>query len=304
MGKKGKQAGRSSGKKGRGKARRERAAAIREIDERAGALIQKLEKELQGKDLFSPLAEREECPICFLPFSSRRRERVYQACCCQIICLGCFFTCEDLKTKTRSCAFCRSESAKDATSEETMQTKEALYQKRIEAKDTKAMNQLAVEYANGVDGRQKDGVASMRLNIQAAELGEIDAIFDLGQCYLNESIFHQNLERAHSFFSFAAKMGSVLGHRGLGMYFSCVDDPARALEHVTFAAKGGDSFCFDYLTHRSNHSLEDAVFDEVECAYKKASADEWSEAREKHRNEMEYGPCNIDPWDESYVESD
>mmetsp|Transcript_673 Transcript_673/g.1897 ORF Transcript_673/g.1897 Transcript_673/m.1897 type:complete len:81 (-) Transcript_673:1115-1357(-) len=67
MGKKSKRPTKATGaadRQGPGKARREKAAALKDIETRIVGLIEKLESELEGVELYGPLAEREDCPIC------------------------------------------------------------------------------------------------------------------------------------------------------------------------------------------------------------------------------------------------
>ena len=61
MGKKGKRGGKAA-KPGPGKARREKAAASRDIEIRSAALVEKLKGELKGKELFVPI-KREDCEM-------------------------------------------------------------------------------------------------------------------------------------------------------------------------------------------------------------------------------------------------
>lgn len=90
MGKKGKRAGKGGGtaKHGAGKAHRERAVAMREIEAAIIALVEKLEEELHDVDVFSPLSEKEDCPVCFLPMSCPDNAG-YVPCCGKTICKGC-----------------------------------------------------------------------------------------------------------------------------------------------------------------------------------------------------------------------
>ena len=113
MGKKGKRStktGDGKAKQGPGKARRERAAAMKEIQADVVALIERLESETKDTELFGPLTEREECPVCFLPMPSSDTEIIYMDCCGQSICGGCVHASTLISKKVGVCAFCRSES--------------------------------------------------------------------------------------------------------------------------------------------------------------------------------------------------
>ena len=92
MGKKGKKAtkqttggggggdGGDKKKVGPGKARRERAATIRDLEARIAALAEKLDVELEGVDVFSPLEEREDCPVCFVTLPLASDDLEFNAC--------------------------------------------------------------------------------------------------------------------------------------------------------------------------------------------------------------------------------
>ena len=81
MGKKGRRSAKAAGssggddksttkkKVGPGKARRERAAALRDIMSRLDTLADKLEEEPREKDmdLFDKVEDQGDCPICFVP---------------------------------------------------------------------------------------------------------------------------------------------------------------------------------------------------------------------------------------------
>ena len=94
MGKKSKRSNKATcggdkGKSSAGRARRERAAATKEIEASIQALAQKFEEELKDLDVFCPIAEREDCLICFLPLPLNEREVVHNACCGKDACSGC-----------------------------------------------------------------------------------------------------------------------------------------------------------------------------------------------------------------------
>ena len=116
MGKKGKRSAKTGDgkpKQGPGKARRERAAAMKEINAGVTALVERLESKTQDVELFGPLPEQEECPICFVPLPRSDAESFYMFCCGKTICGGCghasVLIAGKAKKKSLLCAFCRSE---------------------------------------------------------------------------------------------------------------------------------------------------------------------------------------------------
>ena len=113
MGKKGKKTAKQTAKGGDGggdkkkvgpgKARRERAATIRGLEARIAALVEKLDVELKDIPVFSPIEEREECPVCLVQLPLAEDERDYMPCCAKWICRACSThqdTHEILKQKT------------------------------------------------------------------------------------------------------------------------------------------------------------------------------------------------------------
>ena len=80
--------GRTKKKVGPGKAP-ERAATIRHLEDRIEALAKNLEIELEGVDVFSPLEERDGCPICLTTLPSCNDDLIYLSCCRNFICGAC-----------------------------------------------------------------------------------------------------------------------------------------------------------------------------------------------------------------------
>lgn len=112
MGKKSKRSAKTEpDKKGAGKTRREKIAALKDIDSKITALVENLEKEHEEKDVFAPISKREDCPICLVPmpavdYSLKYVTRAYFPCCSMQICKGCIFA----QTQARvnlACPFCR-----------------------------------------------------------------------------------------------------------------------------------------------------------------------------------------------------
>ena len=171
MGKKGKRAGKSSegkAKQGTGKARRERAALQRDVEARIAALVTRLEEELKDADMFGPYAEREDCPICFVPMPQADADLTCCPCCGKIICAGCNYA--NVKKRLRGCSFCRTETGKNL-----LDDKEMLLS-RAEAKDINAMVALASVYGRGSQLIPKDELSSNRLLVEAAEQGHLFAL--------------------------------------------------------------------------------------------------------------------------------
>lgn len=302
MGKKGRRAGKTGGdatgggkaatkpKQGPGKARRERAAAQREIQARADALIAKLDVELRDVELFGPPEEREECPICFVLMPLARSQRAIVPCCGKTICSACFMAAISAGEMGQYiCAFCRAPvvGIGDEAADQPLRNRVKL-RHRVESGDGEAMYILAQNYESGNFGVQKDHVAAMKLWLQAAELGHIPALCAIASKYpKNDFEVRTTKEQALKLAKAAAKKGGVKGHAILGILeWKVQKDTVQALKHLVHAAIGGDKPSFKLLKEIRDRSreivLDQDTFDDIEAKHKEALALEWSEERESY----------------------
>ena len=65
--------------------------SIRDLEARIAALAERLEVELEGVDVFSPLEEREDCPVCFVKLPLAEDDLDFMACCGKVVCRACSF---------------------------------------------------------------------------------------------------------------------------------------------------------------------------------------------------------------------
>ena len=138
MGKKGKKAQTGKPKK----------LTAKEIGKRLDALVKKLEEELKGADLFSPMQPKEDCPICLvrLSFGIGDFSNTYHACCGKLICSGCFQENERIienSGKGYLCPFCRAPNS--ATGADYIQKAES----RARNNDARACQVVAESYLDG-----------------------------------------------------------------------------------------------------------------------------------------------------------
>ena len=313
MGKKGKRSSKAAGggdkgKVSAGRARRERTAAMNEIEASIEALAQKSEEELKDVDVFCPLAAREDCVICFLPMPSDERDIVYASCCGKRVCTGCMVShasaingpgsWQHNASVSYSCPFCRAP--------DEMDIKEAYkdkpppnnsYIKRLQSRvekinDPEAMVHLAHSYEDGEDGLEKDDITSLRLALKAAEAGEVSAIRYLAQDCFSGKRIKKNVDRARKLSTAAAKQGDHMSHYLLGIsYFSEREgkiakdenmNPTTILmaRHFAHAAKGGNQDATKtYQLLRYVGIVQKDDYDEVEQAFSKTKTLEWSEER-------------------------
>ena len=75
------------GKKGK---RGDKPAEKKAIPKRIDALAKKLEKELEGADLFAPLPPMDDCPICLVRLPRLASSMIYRGCCGKTVYSACF----------------------------------------------------------------------------------------------------------------------------------------------------------------------------------------------------------------------
>jgi len=97
-----------------------------ELEARLDNLLSNAQEETKDIDLYAPIPEKEECPICMLPVPLNGNESLFMVCCGKVLCRGCVY--KNLKThidkgrRTRDinqlwdkCAICRQPPAKNDT---------------------------------------------------------------------------------------------------------------------------------------------------------------------------------------------
>ena len=293
MGKKGKRAAKAKGDPdakpiSAGRARRERAAALREIDAKLDALIARLETELADKDLFSPIAELEECPICFVPMPRDHGDLTFMPCCGKTICCGCIHAYNTVsRTIDVPCEFCRADPFETA-----QETADAM-QRLADGGSVVALNALGDFYAAVAKGTLSGNVKvadpdqrALQLLLEAAERGFHSSLHTLAKMYQEGKLVNKDSVRAKKLAVAAAKLGELQAHLVLGVIYLEElegDFPEKARSHFSFAAKNGDSLSM-YTLRKMNKigkvSQED--FDDIEDAFKEAAKVEWSEERETY----------------------
>ncbi|EJK67740.1 hypothetical protein THAOC_11189, partial [Thalassiosira oceanica] len=111
----------------------------------------------------------------------------------------------------------------------------AMIRRRVKKKDPEAICHLGEKYFQGDLALQKDVRKAIDLYTEAAELGSIQALFNLGNSYY----FQQDEKRAVQFWSKAAMQGHVLARHNLGLYEDGNGNFDRAVRHYLIAAKIG-----------------------------------------------------------------
>jgi len=87
--------------------------AALELETRLDSILSNAQTETANIDLFAPIPEREECPICMIPFSFETQWDVFNTCCGKRVCKGCILKkmfndeIDGTPQHEQKCAFCR-----------------------------------------------------------------------------------------------------------------------------------------------------------------------------------------------------
>ncbi|EJK57054.1 hypothetical protein THAOC_22942 [Thalassiosira oceanica] len=115
----------------------------------------------------------------------------------------------------------------------------AMLQARVLKKDPVAINFLGEKYCHGSLGLQKDMRKAVELWTEAAELGSIEALFNLGVAYYFGDGVEKNTAKAVELFEKAAMHGNVESRHNLGQFEVEKGNYDRAVRHLLISAKMG-----------------------------------------------------------------
>ncbi|EJK72121.1 hypothetical protein THAOC_06380 [Thalassiosira oceanica] len=192
---------------------------------------QNLERALMASGHERP--EGDVCPICFdlieLPMCKHSKTNV---CCMKSLCNGCLLVARQRGIHSR-CPFCRTPFPADDPS--TL----AMIQKRVSKGDAVANSFLGEQYFHGFLGLAKDLPRANELLTEAAELGSLDAHYQLGNAhYFDKGIEEDKLRGIHHWQE-AAMKGHVLSRNVLGFVEYQNGNYKLALQHWMISAKMG-----------------------------------------------------------------
>ena len=192
--------------------------------------------ELKDEKLYSQGHERPEgdfCPICALPIPLPMGDHsVFMACCMKRVCKGCDVAAH--KRGMLNCAFCRTCCPDNDADKRTM------VQARVKKKDPEAIYFLGQQYFHGSLGLQKDMRKAVELWTEAAELGSIRALHNLGFAYYNGKGVQEYKAKGIQFLEKAAMQGQVESRYQLGLIEGKKGNNDRAVRHFMISAKMGD----------------------------------------------------------------
>ncbi|EJK68018.1 hypothetical protein THAOC_10858 [Thalassiosira oceanica] len=192
--------------------------------------------ELKDERLYNQGHERPEgdfCPICTLPIPIPMNEHsAFMVCCIKRVCFGCSLAAQ--KRGMFDCPFCRTPMPRDGT--ELI----AMVQKRVDAKDAAALKFLGDQYYYGYNGLLKNVQRAIELWREAAELGSINAHFELGNKFDSGEGVIQDKAKAVQHWEMAAIQGDIESRNSLGVNEINNGNYERAVKHFLIAAKMGN----------------------------------------------------------------
>ena len=214
-----------------------------ELEARLDNLLTTAQAETADIDIFAPLPEREECPICMIPLPLIDSEIRFMTCCGKSLCMGCTIKniLSDMKKGTpsdkRKCAFCRLPISKN--------NMKAL-KKLMKNNNPEAFMAMAQEYKSGEDVFQSDTKA-LEMYAHAAELDLANAFDHIGYSYREGILVEQDTSKALVFYEIAAKKGSLMAHQYLASFHVKNGNIDISIRHLTVAASAGDQDSMDLL---------------------------------------------------------
>jgi len=181
-----------------------------ELEARLDNLLSTAQTETADIDIFAPITEREECPICLIPLPIQDYEAAFSTCCGKHICNGCAYkhalaekekAYDDPDKRLGLCAFCRQPYAP----KDSIKRLRKLMKKNIPG----AFMSMAIHYQSG-DGVLQSYTRSLEMYISAAEIGHANAYTNIGTFYEAGLVVEQSVNKAVEFYEIAAKKGYVL----------------------------------------------------------------------------------------------
>ena len=115
----------------------------------------------------------------------------------------------------------------------------AMIRARVKKKDPDAIQTLGQKYFYGLGGLQKDIRKAIELFTEAAELGSIQALFNLGCACVPGVGVEKDMTKTLQFWTKAAMQGHVESRHNLGHHEVKMKNKHRAVRHLMISAKMG-----------------------------------------------------------------
>ena len=201
--------------------------------------------ELKEERLYGQGRERPEgdfCLICALPIPLPVDDHsVFNMCCMKKVCDGCAIA-GQLRGMGDNCEFCRTPVPSD--NEAAL----AMVRKRADVGDSDALDYLGWEYFYGGEhGLEKDVQRAIELWAEAADLGSMEAHFQLGNKYCSGDGVEKDKAKGIFHWQEAANKGHAQSRHKLGVVESNADNWNLALKHFLISAKMGYKCSLDAI---------------------------------------------------------
>ena len=292
-----------------------------ELEARLDNLLSTAQAETANVDLFAPIPEKEECPICMITLPLKDTQgSIFHPCCGKIICGGCIYKSITRKVKDNGatkmedfkCAFCRQKPPENDI--------KAL-KKLMKKKNPHAFMKMAIRYKNGDRGVLQSYTRALEMYLCAAELGNANAFENIGTCYYRGIAIGQDTPKALEFYDRARELGHTSACCNIGYAYSngegvdmdkkkaehywelaamrgcemarhnlgCMEkragNPYRAMKHFLLAARAGNKDSLDVVKEGFMHGIvtKDEYADTLR-AYHKIQDEMKSDMRDKARD--------------------
>ncbi|EJK60664.1 hypothetical protein THAOC_18941, partial [Thalassiosira oceanica] len=206
------------------------AARAGSTDESAAQAARNLERLMSSGN---QMAEGHVCDICFLAIGIPvYKYSKVNVCCMKRWCNGCVWAAIQ-RGMCDKCPFCRTPVPSDDASEL------AMVQKRVDKYDADAMFHLGSQYYLAGLGLTKDAPRAIELWTEAAELGSLDAHYELGHMYYRGDVVEEDKPRGIRHLQQAAMKGHAVSRHNLGVAEFNNGDRELAVQHWMISAKMG-----------------------------------------------------------------
>ena len=196
---------------------------------------------VSDEDLFKKPPPNEDCPICMLPLPSLDTGSKYNPCCGNFICSGCIYAVAIRDTDEQKCPFCRTP---NAPSEEEIVNR---LTKRADVDDAEAMFNLGCNYNHGSYGLTQDRAKALKLWHRAAELGHVEAYYNIGGAYYHGNGVERDTTKAKHYWELGAIRGCTHARHNLGIFEGSSGNLDKALKHLMIAVGSGKSHSLDTI---------------------------------------------------------
>ena len=184
--------------------------------------------------------EGDSCAICQLYIELPLDEHAkINVCCTKRVCNGCLLAAR--QRGIRGCPLCRTQ----FTGADASQL--AIIEERVDRGDAAAINHLAGQYYFGNLGLSKDVPRAIELYEAAAELGSVDAHYNLGDTYYTGDGVQQDKLRGVRHWQLAAIKGHVQSRHMLGVDELINGKCELAVKHWMISTKMGLEESLNYI---------------------------------------------------------